>query len=120
MRMPSGIRSIAEFTEKPNHVLASRLLERNALWNAGIFIVKASAALSSFREFQPGILEACETAFANAVSGWQLFRLEETGFASAPALPVDIAIMEKVKQAKVLPFKGNGGMILAHGPPWQA
>jgi mannose-1-phosphate guanylyltransferase/mannose-6-phosphate isomerase len=103
----AGIRSIAEFTEKPDHALASRLLERNALWNAGIFIVKASAALSSFREFQPGILDACETAFANASQDGSFLRLDETGFASAPALPVDIAIMEKVKQAKVLPFEGR-------------
>jgi mannose-1-phosphate guanylyltransferase len=103
----SGFRTIAEFTEKPQEAVAKQLLQRNALWNAGIFIVKASAALNSFRELQPGILEACEAAWSGACPDGGFIRLEETAFAKAPALPVDIAIMEKVNAAKVVPFSGR-------------
>jgi mannose-1-phosphate guanylyltransferase/mannose-6-phosphate isomerase len=103
----SGTRTIGEFTEKPQKAVAAQLLQRNALWNAGIFIVKASAALNSFRELQPAIFEACETAWSGACPDGGFIRLEETAFAKAPALPVDIAIMEKADAAKVVPFKGN-------------
>jgi mannose-1-phosphate guanylyltransferase len=96
--------------------VASQLLQRNALWNAGIFIVKASAALNSFRELQPGYPRGVRDGLAGACPDGGFIRLEETGFAKCTCSSGGHCHHGKGEAAKVVPFRG-GGMILAPGPP---
>ncbi|MGB7206379.1 MAG: mannose-1-phosphate guanylyltransferase/mannose-6-phosphate isomerase [Anderseniella sp.] len=97
---------ISSFKEKPDLEMAETLLTQGALWNAGIFIVKASTALASFRQHQPEIFAACNEACKNTSRDGNFIRLEAASFEQSPSLPVDIAIMEKLPDAMVVPFAG--------------
>ena len=98
---------IVSFKEKPDDTAARQLIADGALWNAGMFIVMASVALASFEALQPDIYSACHDAYVNRKIDGHFVRLDKAAFMTAPALPVDIAIMEKLTDARVVPYKGE-------------
>jgi mannose-1-phosphate guanylyltransferase / mannose-6-phosphate isomerase len=100
-------RLITSFQEKPDEPTARQLLARGALWNAGIFVVKAIAALDSFRALQPEVFSACSAAWSAVTRDNEFVRLDKASFEAAPVMPVDIAIMEKSSGSKVIPFSGK-------------
>jgi mannose-1-phosphate guanylyltransferase len=103
----SGCSSIAEFTEKPQEAVASTAasaqcpVERRHLYRQSLCSTEQLPRTSARHP------RGVRGSLVRCVSRWRFFRLEETAFAKAPALPVDIAIMEKVNAAKVVPFRGG-------------
>jgi mannose-1-phosphate guanylyltransferase len=55
---PSDFLTIKEFVEKPTPEKAKELIFRNALWNTGIVVAKATALVRHTREFAPGLYSA--------------------------------------------------------------
>jgi mannose-1-phosphate guanylyltransferase len=82
---------VDRFTEKPDLETARKFLDSGRFsWNGGMFVFRASVALQEFRIHAPEILEP----------------LEAEGVAAYPTIPkksIDYALMEKTKQACVLP-----------------
>lgn len=77
----------ARFAEKPDRETAqSWLAEGGWDWNSGIFLFSREALLDGLREHAPTILAAVEDDFA-----------------SAPAAPIDTALMEKAAKVAVVP-----------------
>ncbi len=53
----------AAFVEKPDLATAQRYLDDGGYyWNGGYFLFRASRMLEDFRERQPQILKACQSA----------------------------------------------------------
>lgn len=61
----NAVRPVSQFVEKPNTELAQRYFsEGKMLWNAGIFITRASVWNKALAGHRPDILKAVETAWA--------------------------------------------------------
>ncbi len=95
------VRPLARFVEKPEAAAATRLIEAGALWNAGMFFGRASAFLAAFEAHAPGILDAARRAMTPPNDG--RLRLSPA-FAAAPAVPFDMAVMERTDRASVAPL----------------
>jgi len=97
---------VARFQEKPDRDIAQAFLEEGGyLWNAGIFMFTASRGLGAVRTHVPEIARAAERAVTRAELTANGLRLDAAEFARAPKQPFDIAVMEKIAGARVLPVR---------------
>lgn len=97
------VRKASRFVEKPDEATAKSYLESGLyVWNAGIFLFKASAMLEAFRTHAPDVLEAVKAAMP-ADFGDEPSVLDPDHFRDCPSISVDYAIMEKVEQIYGVP-----------------
>jgi mannose-1-phosphate guanylyltransferase/mannose-6-phosphate isomerase len=101
------------FYEKPDLERAKEFVADGYLWNAGIFLFKASVMLDELRRLAPETLAAVEASMDHADRRlmWrrQMIAPELETFETAPLdLPIDIAVMEKTDRAVVVPCEGIG------------
>ena len=99
----NSIKKVLKFTEKPDAQTALKFLnEGNYLWNAGIFVWRASVILDAFKTHLPGM-------FAKMSAGDTLYNTDkEVGFIAEtfPQLQnisIDYGILEKADNVYVLP-----------------
>ncbi|MFM7449266.1 MAG: mannose-1-phosphate guanylyltransferase [Leptolyngbyaceae cyanobacterium] len=82
---------VDRFTEKPDRAVAEQFLATGQYsWNSGMFVFRAGVALDELWAYAPEIIGP----------------LEERGLAAYPDVPkksIDYALMEKTRQAYVLP-----------------
>lgn len=94
---------VKTFTEKPNIELAKTfLLSGDFLWNAGIFIWKASTIINSFEQYQPELHEvfvAEKDKFNTSEEKEAIDRL----YPLCSSISIDYAIMEKADNVFVIP-----------------
>jgi len=92
------------FVEKPELEIAqSYLASGEYYWNSGMFLFSASTYLSEFKQYHPETEQACADAVQNAYHDLDFCRLEEKSFAKCRAESIDYAVMERTRQAVVVP-----------------
>lgn len=84
-----------KFVEKPDAEKAKRYLEKGFLWNAGMFIARASTFRAAFAAHAPALSSLAETRHTTA----KLRRLYE----GLPRISFDYAVMEKYETVAVVP-----------------
>ncbi len=84
-----------KFVEKPDAEKAKRYLEKGFLWNAGMFIARASTFRAAFAAHAPALSGLAETRYTTA----KLRRLYE----GLPRISFDYAVMEKHETVAVVP-----------------
>jgi mannose-1-phosphate guanylyltransferase/mannose-6-phosphate isomerase len=100
-----GAFAVAAFTEKPDQrTAAGYLASGNYYWNSGIFVLGARAFLAELERLEPSILAAARRALAGAGDDLDFLRLDAHGFASAPSISMDYAVMERTSLAAVVPI----------------
>jgi mannose-1-phosphate guanylyltransferase/mannose-6-phosphate isomerase len=100
-----GAFAVGAFREKPDReTAASYLASGDHYWNSGIFVLGARAFLGELERLQPSILAGAKRALADAASDLDFLRLDAQGFASAPSISMDYAVMERTGLAAVLPI----------------
>ena len=94
---------VNSFKEKPGLETAKKYLKsKNYLWNAGIFIWKATSILDAFRKYAPGIYDILET-------GKKVYNTDKeqefikTNYPLTTKTSVDYAIMEKANNIFTIP-----------------
>ena len=86
-----------KFVEKPNKETALRYFQKGTFyWNAGYFIFKASHLLDEIKKYIPDM----HSAIVNIINNFDLLNKE---YNKLPDIPIDIAIMEKTSNLKVIP-----------------
>jgi len=101
-RMAEGIYKIDRFLEKPNKDVARSLVRGGTCdWNSGIFLLSGRTALTELERFEPGLLRIVREA-TQGIDGSDALLLA-SGFASAPKLSIDIALMERSDKTLVIP-----------------
>jgi len=99
-----GVYEIERFMEKPELADAIRYIQEGGhSWNAGIFFFNPQTMLEEFAVCAPDIRDGAHKAFAAARRDGAEIHLDHDAFAAIPALPVDIAVMERTKRAAVAP-----------------
>ncbi|MBX3511596.1 MAG: mannose-1-phosphate guanylyltransferase/mannose-6-phosphate isomerase [Hyphomonadaceae bacterium] len=100
----AGVYEIEAFKEKPDAATAAHYLAQGGYsWNAGMFLFKPAVLLGELAAHAPEILAAAETALARGRREGAEVRLEADAFMAAPALPLDIAVMERTARGAVAP-----------------
>ncbi|HEY8193908.1 MAG TPA: mannose-1-phosphate guanylyltransferase/mannose-6-phosphate isomerase [Hyphomicrobium sp.] len=97
--------AVAAFAEKPDRATAETYVAGgNHFWNSGIFVLNAKTYLDEIERFAPDIMKAARSALSGAHEDLGFLRLDKTGFALAPNISVDYAVMEKTAAAAMLPL----------------
>jgi mannose-1-phosphate guanylyltransferase/mannose-6-phosphate isomerase len=91
-----AVARVEKFVEKPDSETAQiYLAEGSYLWNAGIFVLKASVWLHALKEFRPDIAHATQAAWHFKTSDAKFVRPGKKEFAAVPSESIDYAVMER-------------------------
>jgi mannose-1-phosphate guanylyltransferase/mannose-6-phosphate isomerase len=97
--------TVAAFAEKPDRATAEIYLAAgDHFWNSGIFVLNAKTYLDEIERLAPDIMKAARAALKGAHEDLGFLRLDKTGFALAPNISIDYAVMEKTAAAAMLPL----------------
>lgn len=119
-------RALAAFVEKPDAERAAAYVASGEyLWNAGIFMMKASVWMRALAALRPEIAEACAKAVGAAKRDSDFVRVDRAAFAACPSDSIDYAVMEKLGahselgQAVVVPMDAGWSDVGAWDALWQ-
>jgi mannose-1-phosphate guanylyltransferase/mannose-6-phosphate isomerase len=101
----SEIFLVEKFIEKPDRKTAEEFLQSGKyLWNAGIFMFKASTYLENLQKFNSEIFLNCENSYKKANRDLDFIRLASEDFQACSNISIDYAVMEKAQKVAVLPL----------------
>ncbi len=96
---------VAQFIEKPSLDVALQFVASgDYYWNSGMFVFNASRYLDELARYAPDILEASRAAYENAKTDLDFVRIDKAAFEKCRADSIDYAVMEKTRDAVVLPL----------------
>ena len=96
---------IAQFVEKPDEARAREFIASgDYFWNSGMFMFGAARFLDELAAHAPDIAEVCARASATAVREKDFTRVDEAVFAACRSDSVDYAVMEKTRDAVMVPL----------------
>ncbi len=102
---PGPAYPVAQFIEKPPlEVAVNFVASGDYYWNSGMFVFKAARYLAELAEFAPDILAASTAAFKAAKADLDFVRIDRPTFEACRGESIDYAVMEKTKDAVVLPL----------------
>ena len=106
--LKDGVFALNRFVEKPVQLDAKAMVDAgNYYWNAGIFLFRAMDMLAAFREHSPETLDQVEQSIKNGKKDLDFFRLDPRAWNDCESVSIDYAIMEKIKNLSVVPYKGK-------------
>lgn len=118
--LPEQGYQVARFVEKPDSETAQAYLNSgDYYWNSGMFMFKASVYLQALREFRPDILDACKRAFEAGSQDLDFVRVDSAAFADCPDDSIDYAVMEKTRDAAVIPLDAGWSDIGSWSALWE-
>ena len=96
---------VKSFKEKPSAALAQNYLDSgDYYWNSGMFLIKASRYLAELQNHRPDIVSACRAAMDAKARDLDFVRVGNIAFLECPSESIDYAVMEKTKDAVVVPM----------------
>jgi mannose-1-phosphate guanylyltransferase/mannose-6-phosphate isomerase len=96
---------VSQFIEKPPLDVAQQfVVSGDYFWNSGMFVFKASRYLTELASFAPDILEATKAALEGATTDLDFVRIDKAAFEKCRSDSIDYAVMEKTRDAVVLPL----------------
>ena len=96
---------VAQFIEKPPLDLATQFVASgDYYWNSGMFVFKAARYLAELAACAPDILDASRAAFHAARLDLDFARIDKAEFEKCRSESIDYAVMEKTRDAVVLPL----------------
>jgi mannose-1-phosphate guanylyltransferase/mannose-6-phosphate isomerase len=97
---------VERFVEKPDLETAKGFLEAGGyFWNSGIFVFRAERYLAELERHRPDIAAAVSRAMSRAQRDLDFVRPEREAFLASPADSIDRAVMEKTRDAAVVPAR---------------
>ncbi len=97
---------VDRFVEKPNLETAKAFLATGGyLWNSGIFVFRADRYLAELERYRPDVAKALREAMSGAQRDADFIRPQREAFLAAPEDSIDRAVMEKTRDAVVVPAR---------------
>ena len=106
-RIAAGIKfyNVKRFKEKPNPAKAQEYyLDRQHLWNSGMFIWRVDSILKALEKYEPGIHQ-CLMNYKSEIGGGDILKAREKLYCDCTSISIDFAVMEKA--SNVLTMKGD-------------
>jgi mannose-1-phosphate guanylyltransferase / mannose-6-phosphate isomerase len=96
------------FVEKPDLRVAEQIFAAgNHVWNAGIFLFKASTLLNLAEQFEPDMLTSVKTSVDRAVKDNNFWHIDPSLWSHIENRSIDYAIIEKADNIKCVSFHGQ-------------
>jgi len=96
---------VEKFVEKPDLATAEDYVKSGEyLWNSGIFMFQASAYIEELKLYAPEMLNSCEKAIHDVITDLDFIRVRSNDFANCQSDSIDYAVMEKTRNAAVVPL----------------
>ena len=103
-----GVTELKRFVEKPQLDLAEKMLaDGGYLWNAGIFMFKASTIIQAFEEHASHMLPLVQASVDKAQNDLGFLRLDLKSWESIDGVSIDYAVMEKASNLWVAPYHSS-------------
>ncbi len=100
--------AVLEFVEKPDaERAAAYLASGDYFWNSGMFMFRADRYLGELERQAPAMVTACRAALAGASADLDFTRLDAAAFERCPSDSIDYAVMEKTRDAVVVPLSAG-------------
>ena len=115
-----GVFAVERFAEKPDAASAQGYVADGYFWNSGNFAFRADVLMGELVVFEPQIAEAVRASVADAKVTGPVVWLDDEGFARAPKISLDYAVMERTKLAAVVPAGFDWSDLGAWDAIWQA
>jgi len=97
---------VERFVEKHNLENAKAFLAAGGyFWNSGIFVFRADRYLAELERHRPDVVKAVKQAMAGAQRDADFVRPQRDAFLAAPEDSIDRAVMERTRDAVVVPAK---------------
>jgi mannose-1-phosphate guanylyltransferase len=110
---------VSSFKEKPDVDIAARYVaDGSYYWNSGMFLFKASSFLAELKAHRSDIFAACERAMSDVSSDLDFIRIDRDAFEACPDDSIDFAVMERTKDAVVVPFDAGWADIGSWSSLW--
>lgn len=110
---------VEKFVEKPSSKAANDFFNsENYLWNSGIFMFKANRYLEELNKFRPDIYAPCLEASKTIEKDLDFIRISKEAFDICPSESIDFAVMEKTKDAVVVPMDAGWSDIGSWSSIW--
>ncbi|WP_148863372.1 mannose-1-phosphate guanylyltransferase/mannose-6-phosphate isomerase [Marinobacter fonticola] len=115
-----GYSPVDAFVEKPDESTAKSYLDQGGYyWNSGMFLFRADRYLEELGKQSPAMLEACQAAFAGRESDMDFIRVDRESFEACPDDSIDYAVMEKTKDAVVVPLNAGWSDVGSWSALWE-
>ncbi|WP_152207585.1 mannose-1-phosphate guanylyltransferase/mannose-6-phosphate isomerase [Marinobacter changyiensis] len=115
-----GYSDVAAFVEKPDEATAQRYLdEGDYFWNSGMFLFRADRYLQELESHQPLMLAACRKAFSEKKADLDFVRVGREAFEACPDDSIDYAVMEKTRDAVVVPLDAGWSDVGSWSALWE-
>ena len=99
---------LIRFLEKPGAAIAAEMLASGRfLWNAGIYLAKASTLINAFTTHAPHLIAPVKSAVANAKPDLGFLRLAPDPWAMAQSISIDYAVMERKSDLVAMPLSSG-------------
>jgi mannose-1-phosphate guanylyltransferase/mannose-1-phosphate guanylyltransferase/mannose-6-phosphate isomerase len=116
----TGAFLIERFVEKPDLATAKTYLADGTWsWNSGMFLFPARLFLDELVKFEPAMADAAQRSVKSAHTDLDFVRLEAEAFKSSPSNSIDYAVMERTKQAAMVPADLGWSDIGAWSALWE-
>ncbi len=117
---PDESYAVAAFVEKPDAATAQGYLASGEYyWNSGMFLFKASRYLAELKLHRPDFYQACEKAVSELTADLDFIRIHKEAFVACPEDSIDYAVMEKTKDAVVVPLDAGWNDVGGFAALWQ-
>lgn len=104
----NGVYKLERFIEKPDGAKAEALFaEGRYLWNAGVFLSRASVLIDAFKAHAPDILKDVKAAMKAATTDLGFTRIDPEKWAKVREESIDYAVMEPSSNLSAVRFNGH-------------
>jgi len=104
----NGVSKLERFVEKPDAATAETLFaDGRYLWNAGVFLARASVLVEAFRSHAPEMLDQVAAAMQAAQGDLGFTRIDPDLWAQVADESIDYAVMEKASNLSAVRFDGH-------------
>ena len=118
--MAPGVCEVVRFVEKPDLATAQAYVAGGRhLWNGGIFLMRPDALMGELARHAPDVAAAARAAMAAARMDGLVLRPGADGFAAAPSISIDHAVMERTALAAVVPVTMDWSDVGSWDALWQ-
>jgi mannose-1-phosphate guanylyltransferase/mannose-6-phosphate isomerase len=98
-----GVSAVRQFVEKPSREKAVEYLKHGYVWNSGMFAFRPETLLGEMERYEPLIAASVREAIAKGTRRGDVLQLDAASFARATKKSLDHAVMERTKNAAVVP-----------------
>ncbi len=110
---------VNKFVEKPNKETAQAYIDsKNYYWNSGMFLFRASRYLEELKRHRPDMAAACRASLDGTTTDLDFIRVNNDEFLKCSEDSIDYAVMEKTRDAVVVPLDAGWSDIGSWSALW--